>query len=158
MRISNFKKNHPKQVGIQSLFEKIYLFKAICFYFNFLYQLSFVYFICYLYEFPRASIHIEGQLIDCSPRSHGIRVFLLNLICNVYKINKYYRLKIWRVLFENQHIHQLNAWISQRCLKQAKVHSVAWKKSDCFMIQGISNKTVRKYILHSMYRLGNKGS
>ena len=63
------------------------------------------------------------------------------------------------MLFDKQHPDHLNAWISQRCLKQANVHSVTRKQFECFMMQEIRNKSretvkITNNILYSA--LGNK--
>ena len=77
---------------------------------------------------------VRGELIDCSPRSHWISVLLPNLQYTSYKNNSF-------AISKSDHLIYLIAWISQRCLKQATVHSVSGKLLECFMIQKIKNKT-----------------
>ena len=58
-------------------------------------------------QYPRASPHTEGQLIDCYPRSHGISVLWPNPLLNFYKNKSFCCLKIWWVLYVKQHLDHL---------------------------------------------------
>ena len=98
-------------------------------------------------QFLRASSLTKLQQIDCSPRSNWINTLLPNLIYYFYKNN------VSTLKSDKQHPDHINAWISQRCLKQPTVtdHSVTGKQFDFFMIQEIRNKTretVRNNKLH----------
>ena len=110
------------------------------------------------HQFPGAFLLTDGQLIDCSPRRHGISVLLHNLLYNFYKNNLFATLKSGECCL-TKHPDHLNTGISQRYFKKATVHYEIGKQFNCFMIQKSETKfgkhlEITIYILY--IRLGNK--
>ena len=110
-------------------------------------------------QFPRASPLTEGQMIDCSPRSHGISGLLPNLLYNFYISSLFATLKsgewclINNILITWTLKYHKGAWNRQQfILWSGNSSTVSWyKKSETKLGKQLE---IPNYILYS--RLGNK--